>query len=141
MKYYKPIGILICLLIIVSCFMPWAYYPDLQKSFTGFHSEQNSYGKPGVLFTFVAIVSIILILINRIWAKRTHLFFAALNLAYLIRTYILFTSCYNTICPIKQTGIYLLVASCILLMVICLFPDMKLSEAERNKTESDTATL
>lgn len=134
MKYYKPIGVLICLVLFVSCFMPWTYYPDLQKSFNGFYSEGNNYGKPGIVFTFIAVVSIILILLNRIWAKRVHLFFTALNTAYLIKTYILFTGCYHTICPTKLTGIYVLVISCILLLVISFFPDMKMGDTEENET-------
>jgi hypothetical protein len=133
MKNYKIIGWLACALLIVSCFVPLVYYADLNKNFTGFFSEKNIYGKPGVFFVFIAMVSAIFIYLDKIWAKRTHIFFSALNLGYLIKTYILFTSCYNAYCPEKKSGIYLLIFSCVLLFIVSLFPDMKLVDEERDQ--------
>lgn len=134
MKYYKPLGLLASTVLIISCFLPWAYYPDLQKSFTGFFTEQNMYGKPGVVFVFFAVASIILIFINKIWAKRTLIFFAALNAGYLLKTYVIFTSCYRGYCPDKQYGIYLLEISCVTLLVVSFFPDLKVTD---NKSDED----
>lgn len=128
MKYYKVIGLLAAIALFASCFMPWAYYPDLQKSFTGFFTEKNIYGKPGVAFTFFAGVSIIFILINKIWAKRALIFMQALNIGYLLKTYVIFTSCYKGYCPEKQYGLYWVIISSIVLLVISFFPDVKLSE-------------
>jgi hypothetical protein len=101
MKYYKVLGLLACAVVAISCFLPWTFYPDLNKSFTGFFSEENMYGKPGKVFIFLAIISAALILINRIWAKRVLLFVAAINIAYLIKSYVLFTTCYSALCPVK----------------------------------------
>jgi uncharacterized membrane protein YjjP (DUF1212 family) len=137
MKYYKLTGFLACLLLAISCFLPWAYYPDLHKSFTGFFSEQNMYGRPGKVFVFFAISSLILIFINKIWAKRTLIFFAALNIGYLLKTYVIFTSCYNTYCPQKQYGLYLLILSSVVLMIVSFFPDLKLQKADESATEID----
>jgi len=133
MKYYKWIGWCACALLIVSCFIPWAYYADLNKSFTGFFSEQNMYGKPAVFFIFFAIVSFVLIYLEKVWAKRTHIFLAALNIGYLIKTYILFTSCYNAYCPEKKFGLYLLILSSVALMVVSVFPDMKVDDGNNDK--------
>lgn len=130
MKYYKLIGITACLLLILSCFLPWAYYADLQKSFTGFFTEQNIYGKPGKVFIFVAICSAILILLNKLWAKRTLIFFVAINIGYLIKTYVLFTTCYSTICPQKEYGLYLLIFSSVLLSIVSIFPNLKVDDAD-----------
>ena len=130
MKNYKKIGWLACLLLLVSCFIPLTYYADLNKNFTGFYSEQNIYGKPGMFFVFIAIVSAVLIYLDKIWAKRTHIFLCALNLGYLIKTYILFASCYNAYCPEKKFGIYLLIFSCILLFIVSIFPEMKLANKQ-----------
>ena len=127
MKYYKVIGLLGCALLMVSCFLPWTYYADLNKTFNGFFSEQNNYGKPGKFFIFFAIASVVLIYLDRIWAKRTHLFLSALNIGYLIKTYILFTSCYNTYCPQKKIGLYLLIISSVVLMIVSIFPNLKLT--------------
>src|SRR5664279_1450548 len=110
MKHYKKIGWLACLLLLVSCFMPWTYYADINKNFTGFFSEQNVYGKPAIVFIFIAVASVLLIYLDKIWAKRTQIFLSALNIGYLIKTYILFTSCYNAYCPEKKFGLYVLIA-------------------------------
>ena len=128
MKYYKLVGISACILLIVSCFLPWTYYGDLDKTFTGFYTEQNIYGKPGKVFIFLAICSAILIIVNKIWAKRTLIFLAALNIGYLIKTYVLFTTCYSTVCPVKLWGLYLLIFSSVMLAVVSVLPNLKLEE-------------
>lgn len=138
MKYYKVIGLLACIALIVSCFLPWAYYPDLQKSFTGFFTEQNIYGKPGIVFSFFAVVSVILIFINKIWAKRTLIFLAALNLGYLLKTYVIFTACYKGYCPEKQYGLYCVIISSVALLLVSFFPDLKLGDSEKEKEETTT---
>ncbi len=126
MRYYKIIGLSLCFLLIVACFLPWAYYADLDKNFTGFYSEQNNYGKPGKFFTGFAIIAAILILTNKVWAKRTLLFLAAINIGYLIKTYLLFTTCYNTYCPEKKIGLYLLIISSVGILITVLFPKIEL---------------
>ncbi len=130
MKYYKTIGLLACVLLVVSCFLPWAYYTDIHKSFTGFFSEQNVYGKPGKVFIFMAVVSAIMIVTNKVWAKRVHILLSAINIAYLIKTYVLFTTCYATICPQKEYGLYVLIVSSVVLMITSILPDMKILETE-----------
>jgi hypothetical protein len=133
MKYYKTIGLLACVLLVISCFLPWAYYADIDKSFSGFFSEQNIYGKPGKVFIFMAIVSAIMIVTNKVWAKRVHILISGINIAYLIKTYILFTGCYATICPQKEYGLYVLIASSVILMISSIFPDMKMSGIEETE--------
>ncbi len=128
MKFYKFWALLACTGLIISCFLPWTYYPDLNKVFTGFFSEKNIYGKPAKVFIFFAVIYLICVFIDRVWAKRFNVLFAALNLAYLIKTWILFTGCYSGICPEKRYGIYLLLVSCLLMMVTALLPDYKLKE-------------
>jgi hypothetical protein len=126
MRYSNIIGIVACLLIIVSCFMPWTFHPDLQKYFNGFYSEQNIYGKPGKLFLIFAVISILLFIIPKVWAKRTNWLIAVLTIAYAVKTYFLFTSCYSGICPVKQLGIYLLFASVAVMFLAALLPDVKM---------------
>ena len=138
MKNYKIIGLLVCIILAGSCFLPWAYYPDLHKSFTGFFSEKNIYGRPGIFFTFFAAASVVLIFINKVWAKRTLIFFAAFNLGYLIKTYVTFTNCYAGYCPQKQYGLYLLIIGGVGLMIISLFPDMKLKINEASEAKDIT---
>jgi hypothetical protein len=93
------------------------------------------YGKPGKVFIFFAVLSAILILLNKVWAKRTLIFLAAFNVGYLIRTYILYTSCYRAFCPEKQYGLYLLIVGGVLLLIVSFFPNLKLKD-EIIETES-----
>lgn len=133
MKYYKWIGLAACISLAIACFMPWTYYADINKSFTGVFSQNNAYGKPGKFLFAFAIASLALILLPKVWAKRLHLFLAALFTGYAIKSYILFTSCYNTFCPDKKFGIYLMMVSCIILLIVAIFPDLKIS-AEKEKS-------
>jgi hypothetical protein len=128
MKYSSIIGIVAALLIILACFLPWTFHPDLNKHFTGFYSEDNIYGKPGKLYAFFAAILIILFVIPRVWAKRTNWLVATLTVAYTIRTYFLFSTCYSGICPTKEVGIYLLIAAVAIVFVMAMVPDIKLKK-------------
>ena len=128
MKYSSIIGILACFLLILSCFLPWTFHPDLQKYFTGFYSEQNIYGKPGKLYVIFAAISIFLFAIPRVWAKRSNWLVATLTVAYTMKTFYSFTSCYSGICPVKQIGIYLLLLSVAIMFVAALLPDLKVKQ-------------
>ena len=122
-----------CLLLIAVCFMPWTYHADLQKSFTGFFSEKDAYGKPGKFITFFCLASFFLIMAQKVWAQRVLLFVAGTLMAYSIKTYILYTSCYNAYCPDKKAGIYLLLVLAIVIFASALFSDVKISSAEKQK--------
>ncbi|MBS1936115.1 MAG: hypothetical protein JST96_19100 [Bacteroidetes bacterium] len=128
MKYSHWIGLAFAVLLVIACFMPWAYYPDIDKVFTGFFSEQNRYGKPGKVLIFFSVIATILFFIPRIWAKRFNMLITALNFAFAIKSFLLFSSCYRGICPEKKTGIFLIVISAVIMLVVSLLPDMKLKE-------------
>jgi hypothetical protein len=132
MKYSQPIGILAALLLIGACFLPWAYYPDIQKEFTGFFSEKNFYGRPGKLLMIFCTLSIILFLIPRIWAKRANILLSALIIAFSLKNYILFTACYHGICPEKRPGIFLVVLSSVAVLLASIFPDISLKENRKD---------
>jgi hypothetical protein len=112
--------------------MPWTYYADINKTFTGFFSENNAYGKPGKFLIFFAIASGVLILLPKLWAKRMHIFLSALFTGYVIKCYILFTSCYNAYCPEKRSGIYLVMLSCFIILIVSVFPDVKIKKGNAN---------
>jgi hypothetical protein len=125
-KYLHWFGIAACLTLIVTCFLPWVHYADINRSFTGFYSYQNQYGKPGKFLTFLGIAVLALMLIPKVWAKRTNLFICALELAYAIKTFILFSSCYNNYCPQKLFGLYLMLSCTIVMLVASVFPKVNL---------------
>jgi hypothetical protein len=118
----RVLGIVAILLLIISCFMPWAYYPDVKEYFTGFYSAANKYGKPAKFLLSVAFISLVCQLVPKMFLKRMNIFLVSLNLAYGIRNYILYAACYRGICPEKQMGLYLMLTASILLMLAALLP-------------------
>ncbi len=126
-KYLHLIGIAACATLIVSCFLPWVYYADINQTFNGFYSFQNEYGKPGKFLLFFGAFSLLLMLLPKVWAKRTNLFITALNVAYAVKTFILFGSCYNNYCPQKLSGLYLMVGCAVVMLIASGFPKLKLA--------------
>lgn len=132
MKYSQWIGVAAAITLVIACFIPWAYYPDVQKEFTGFFSENNQYGRPGKLFVVFAVISSVFFLVPRVWAKRWNLLFNAIILAWAIRCFLVFTGCYHGICPEKRAGIWLVLLSAIVMMLMAAFPDTKLPQEKKN---------
>jgi len=130
MKYSQWIGILAAALLVGACFLPWAWYPDLRKEFTGFFSEGNTYGRPGKIFMFFAVIQTILFLFPRVWAKRANIFVSALTVAFCLKCYLLFTACYRGICPTPRIGIFLVALASITMLVATLLPGTRLKEEQ-----------
>ncbi|PWT71610.1 MAG: hypothetical protein C5B59_17725 [Bacteroidetes bacterium] len=126
MKYSTPIGLVAAIALIVACFMPWAYYPDIDKTFTGFFSQNNQYGRPGRFFVVLAIIYIVLLFIQKIWAKRLNQFIGILIFAYSIKTYYTFVACYRGICPEKKFGLILVMMAAIVMLAAAVVPYLKL---------------
>lgn len=134
-RIFHWIGIASCILLIVACFMPWTHYAndpvikdEAQRTFTGFYTYDNYYGKPGKFLSLIAIISLILKLLPKVWAKRVDIFLTAIAVAYAIRIYVEYTGSYMGIVPEKKLGIYLMIASIITMFLASLMPDMKLLE-------------
>lgn len=130
-KYLHWIGIVACVTLIVSCFLPWSYYADLKLTFNGFYSYGNFYGKPGIFLSFFGAITLVFMLLPRVWAKRANLFICAFTLAYAIKTFILFGSCYNNYCPQKLFGLYLVLGSSVLMLLASGFPNVKLNSVKK----------
>jgi hypothetical protein len=137
-KILSWLGIAACIVLVISCFMPWTFYADnnipseAERTFSGFFSYKYKYGKPGKFLVFFAVVILSFMILPRIWAKRTNLFLSAFTLAYAIKTYILFTSCYNAYCPEKRAGIFVMLFSTVIMLLACIFPNMKII-TDKNK--------
>ncbi len=118
------------LLMIICCFLPWCYYPAINDTFTGFYVKPfatgNYYGRAGYPITVLTILIMICSFIPKIWAKRLNLFAGALLLAYVARTWIIFTAGLVEGDVVKKTGIYGVIFCAVLLMVTSLFPTQKL---------------
>lgn len=135
MKFSQPLGVVATIILMVSGFFHWAWYPDLQKYFTGFFSENNIYGKPGKVFIFLGILAVIFFLIPRIWAKRWNIFICAVVLAYAIKTFILFSNCYLGNCPVKQPALWTMLGASLLMTLFSLFPDTSLKTPDGHLPE------
>ena len=131
-KILQKAGIIACIILLLSCFMPWAFYADIHETFTGFYSFQNQYGKPGKFLSVMAMIAFALMMLPKIWAKRANLFVCALAVGYAIKTYILFTSCYNAYCPEKKAGIFIMLLSTIIMLISSAFPDLKINKQKEN---------
>jgi hypothetical protein len=127
LKYAAFTGITAALLLILFCFMPWAFYPDLQENFSGFYSSHNHYGKPGKAFIFLSVLSIILFLTPRVWAKWANQVTSVIIFAYALKTYILFSSCYNTICPQVKFALPAMLGSSLVILVSSLLSKTKVA--------------
>ncbi len=113
MTFSQKIGLVSCVLLLVSLFLNWAWYPDIEKYFSAFFTENNYYGKPGKLLAFFAVTGIACYAYSKAWTQRLNLIFGALCIAYAIKTYLLFTSAYDGYVPVAQWGLYLMLAASI----------------------------
>jgi hypothetical protein len=123
----KYLSLLSFLVILIACFMPWTYHADINQNFNGFYSEKNIYGKPAKLILIFAGITTLCAFLNVLWIKRTALLVGGLSVAYAIKNFLLFGSCYLGYCPEKKIGLYLMLASSIMIFVMSLFPEGKVN--------------
>ena len=140
-KILHWLGVAACILLIISCFLPWAYFADphipleAERTFTGFFSYQNNYGKPGKVMVTAALIVLTFMFTPRVWAKRINLFLCAILVGYGIKTYILFVSCYNAYCPEKKAGIFLMLIASMIMLVAAALPRLDLKAPAIKKPE------
>jgi hypothetical protein len=127
-KWLHYLGIAACITLIISCFLPWGFYADINQEFTGLYSYKNQYGKPGKLLITMSVLILIFMLLPKVIGKRINLFLSAFTVAYAITKFILFSSCYNNYCPERRFGLYLMLACTIVMLVASIFPNMRLME-------------
>ena len=120
MKWHRLAGVFACILLIISCFIAWAWYPDIQENFTGFYSKNNYYGKPGKLLAFFGGTGILFYLLKKAWSDRLNLIFSALCLAYAITSFLRDSSSYDGFVPERKLGIYLMLIASVCHLVIAV---------------------
>ena len=121
-RYSRWIALGAFLLLAAACFLPWTYHGDIQKTFNGFFSEKNIYGKPAKFLLIAGGFSALFAFMPKLWLKRTALFLSGLNVAYAIKTFLMYGACYLGYCPEKKIGLFLMLISTILLLVAAMFP-------------------
>ena len=94
-KYVQIFAILCTIALIITCFIPWVHYNSINETFTCMNVKKFAtnvnYGKPGKIITWLCVISLICVLIPKLFLKRINMFATAILFAYCIRTYVLFT--------------------------------------------------
>ncbi|MDB5230845.1 MAG: hypothetical protein JWN76_1650 [Chitinophagaceae bacterium] len=130
MKYSQYIGIICCLALVGSCFLPWSDIPDLNTRLSGVNgyiSPVLDYGKQVYAHTFFIVLLITGFLIKILWVKRANIFISAVNLSLSVKNFILFSLCREGICPERKIGLYLLILFAVLIQLMTLFVKEKRS--------------
>jgi len=121
-----PLGMVACIGMIITCFIPWVHYNSINETFTGFHVTKfatgNYYGRAGIIISVFTAVIFLFMILPRLWAKRVNLFLAALLFAYCLRTYIIFTSALFEGEVEKKAGIYLIIVFSFIMLLGAVFP-------------------
>jgi len=131
MRYMKWIGLLGVILLIVSCFMPWVIISSKNIIVSGVDSTGTNFGKPGYAHFVLGFFFIIFHMIPKLWAKRWNLILVALNIAWVIRNYLIISMCREGECPEKQIGLWLVLTASVIMLLAALFPDIKLKEGTK----------
>jgi hypothetical protein len=130
MKNSQTFGVIACLALIISCFLPWIFVEELNTSFSGingWYKKEFSFGIQIKPHSFFCILSIILFCVNKIWCKRANMFVAFINLCWAIKNYIIFSMCRPS-CPQVKIGLYLLVFFAFAIQIMAFLPTTKVNE-------------
>ena len=128
MRFMKWIGLLAAIILTAACFFSWVFIVSKNITVNGVDSAGTSFGKPGYFHFIMGAFFIFFNFTQKVWAKRSNLLIAALNLAWAVRNYIIISSCYMGDCPEKRFAIFLLIPASVLMLVGAMFPDIKLAE-------------
>jgi hypothetical protein len=126
----KPLGYLSAAIVIIACFMPWVIIESHDLTLTGFRTTGTAYGKPGLLHVVFTVIYLLLLVLGKVWSRRLNLLFATFNFAWAIRNFTLVSTCSGGDCPSKQAGLYLLLASSLVMLIVVLFAPEKRVQPE-----------
>jgi hypothetical protein len=127
MKYSQYIGLTCIIIILILCFQPWVVISSEELVITGFDSGLTRFGQPGKLHFYFCIPSALLFLLPYVWAKRTNLFFTAINLSWAVRNFIVLSACQAGECPEKQIALYLILVASAVILLMALLPKIKVN--------------
>ena len=125
MKYSQLLGFLACIGEIIACFMPWVFVAEQHLLISGMNEAVPNFGRPGIFNIVLSTFISLLFILPKIWAKRTNVIIAAINLAWSLRNYLVITACRAGECPEKRAGIYLLLCLSIFILLMSFLPPIK----------------
>ena len=109
MKNAHLIGSLVSAAIVFLVFQPWIFIPSIQLTISGWSAKGTDFGKPGLVPLVFSVIMGVLFWIPKVGAKVTTIILATLQLAWMIRNYILLTTSYIGEVPEKQWALIVLV--------------------------------
>jgi hypothetical protein len=125
MRYNKWISTGVVILLVLSCFLPWYRLEWLDLTITGMQAGEK-FGKPAYWHFILSFFFLLFVFVPRVWAKQWNVFIAAVNCAWTARNFFALAMCSGGECPERQYGIWLLLIAGILLLIVSLFPDIKI---------------
>jgi len=132
MKYSQLIGIILTLILIGACFLPWSYIASENWLITGMNTMGTHYGKPGIIHIALGVLAIVCFAVQKLGSKRTNLFICAMNIAWTARNFLLLSTCVAGECAEKKYGLYLVVTASLLMFVMACLPKIPLKESQTN---------
>lgn len=123
MRFLIPI--VVAAVLIGSCFMPWMIIESKGLTISGVDTTGTSFGKPAYFHFLWTGLFMIFFVVNRVWSRRAAMAFSAFNMAWAFRNFMLLPACQMGDCPARQTGLYILLISAILLFVTGLLAPVK----------------
>ena len=128
----KWTGVAAAILLVISCFLTWVTIDYKQLVVTGVDTTGTAFGKPAYFHFLMVAVFLLLSFTQRIWAKRLNLLVTAINLAWAVRNFFIIAQCSGGECPHRETGMWLMLVTSLLMLLSALFPDMDLPAAKKN---------
>ncbi|MBV9962858.1 MAG: hypothetical protein JO072_11485 [Parafilimonas sp.] len=132
MKYSQLLGCIAVCLLCAICYLPWSFIDDKNLIITGMSAPGTVYGKPGLMHFVLGFLLILFFIIPKIWAKRTNLFIAAINVAWSVRNYILLSTCFMGECPKVKPALYLAIFLCVCILIMTFLPDLEKLEKKKH---------
>ncbi len=133
MKYSQYIGVALILAFVIVAFMPWIYIPSIQSSVKGMDPGKTTFGKVALFSLMCLSCSTVFFLIPRVWAKRTNLFFTAMNLAWSFKNLIVLSVCPQGDCPQRLSALYIQFGLSIAILIMAFLPDLPVTRKSGQK--------
>lgn len=127
MKYAHWIGCVSCLLLIAGVFQPWIFIPSVKLTITGWHAEGTNFGKPGLVPLVLSSCMALLFLIPKVWSRLITILMATVQLAWMIRNYILLTTSFIGEVPDKTWVLQSLIPISLVIIIMSFLSRAPLS--------------
>jgi hypothetical protein len=130
MSRFVWLGLLATLILVIACFYPWVTIPSKNIVVSGVDATGTAFGKPGYLNFILSSIYVIFLVIPKEWARKAALFAAAFNLAWSVRNFLIISTCHAGICPERQTAIYIVLVSALVMLIALMLTKTKVRQEE-----------